>query len=167
MIEEFFKDYKNTFTAIGSIGTMLAVAVALYLARKGEAIRLKGEVSIWHGVIRIGNNSSVKLNITNIGLRPAYMEHPFFAWHIPFYKEKLAVMTRGNPLAIVAGKCELVYLQDEGAFVDELRPFLQKIKWFKKQRIRFLKAYYYTNDGKEYRAKINKSVQKKLNEFIK
>lgn len=77
----------NAIAAISSaIGTIAAVIVALYLARRDEMLRLRASVARGDVISKIDSRSVVMINISNIGRRPVQITS--LGWRIGFAKKR-------------------------------------------------------------------------------
>lgn len=101
-IEDFFKLYPNTLTAISTLGTWLAVLVSLWLARGSYRPKLKsyaGIKNLFTADIQ-GNYSKTKdriigITIQNIGPTAVYISYWGFQWELPFVKK---ISAQQNPV---------------------------------------------------------------------
>lgn len=172
LFEEFFRQFQYTFVALSGVSTFLAVVVALYLARRNEGIRLKAHVSIWDHInpdqSADDEQSSIQVNIANIGLRSAWLPYFFFAWQFPFSKLECAVDHKNQvfPLEIPGGRRETIKLHDLDEFKLTLETATALLKYFKKTRIKNCRAFLCTEDGKKFRVKISPPLRKEFLKYV-
>jgi len=80
----------NLVNAIGAvfsaIGTVAAVVLALYLARRDNMIRLLNSVTEGELISQTGFRSVIMINITNIGRRPVQVNS--LSWRLGFIKKR-------------------------------------------------------------------------------
>jgi hypothetical protein len=86
-LEHFLDHYPRIIAAVEAISTFAAVVVALWLARRSEALRLKALLS--EGLSTTDRSRLVILQIDNVGPRVgALAPGPFFQWKIPFQRKR-------------------------------------------------------------------------------
>jgi hypothetical protein len=94
-LEHFLDHYPRIIAAVEAISTFAAVVVALWLARRGEAVRLRALLSI--GLSPTDPSQLVIFRIDNIGVRAgALAPPPFFEWRIPFRRKRQPETMRGT-----------------------------------------------------------------------
>ena len=96
-LEHFLDHYPHIIAAVEAISTFAAVVVALWLARRSEAVRLRALLSI--ALFPTDPSQVVTLQIHNMGLRTgALAPPPFFEWKIPFRRKRQPeTMPRSRP----------------------------------------------------------------------
>ncbi|MDA9818179.1 hypothetical protein N9C35_03975 [Flavobacteriaceae bacterium] len=73
-MEEFFKNYQFTFSAIGAISTMLAVSTALWLSLREEKVLLGTLCKIVQNYNQDGSlEDFLVIEIINLGYKPIYI----------------------------------------------------------------------------------------------
>src|SRR6266478_5239661 len=86
-LEHFLDHYPRIIAAVEAISTFAAVVVALWLARRGETVRLRAVLSV--GLSTTDPSRLVILQIDNVGARVGSLAPPpFFEWRIPFRRKR-------------------------------------------------------------------------------
>lgn len=188
-MEEFFKEYQYTFSAFGTVSTLLAVVISLvfgYRALKANDTKIKafiGISEIFHeGKVQ---GSYITTTIINKGLLPVRIPFGFF-YIIPsfatknskvaminpmdFYGRDSNVPKKDYPIKIEPNHNEILFLDYEENFVTNSAP-----KTIKKQKddsfaswfpiwiyIKFIKIKIVTEDGSSFYAKLSKQLIEKI-----
>ncbi len=170
LTEETWK-FINTFAPwFSAIGTISAVILSLYLARRDKNVRLA--VSAGHRII-IGPGSSepypeyLSIYVVNIGHRDAQLIS--IGWKIGFFKKRYAVQTTESgglssplPIRLKDGE-EAKYLIPLSTKDDWLKEFVDKMLTpFPRLQSRFIRIQAFTSIGKTFESKIEGSLRKKI-----
>lgn len=187
-LEQFSKSHEYTIAALSAIGTVLAafatvaaVIVSLCLARRSETVRLRALLSI--GLSPTDPSRLIILQINNIGVRAgALAPPPFFEWRIPFRRKRQPEtmlssinsaysinrdkvrneITLGSPMNIHVTDIDTFRAQ----FTREL-PFIhQKLRHFRKTRLKRLGAVIYTNDDRCFQVTFAKAMAAEIRSLV-
>ncbi len=169
-IECFFAYYPNTIAAITAIGTLLAVVAAVWIATDSKKLKLKAYASVW--VVYSGNIPDeqrprhIQVSITNSGSQSAWLGWLFFNWSFPFDKTNCSVTPIAPekfPLEVSANRNILVPLSPLQVFREEVPRITTHLRWGKGLRLKYCRAFVYTEDGKKFPVIIAPNLRK---EFI-
>lgn len=166
-MEEFFKNYQYTFSALGSIGTLFAVTVALYFGYKAATTnktKLSASISIYNPYVVDSQgiyNTDAKqeflvVTITNTGLLPIEIPIMFCVFQSlgqNFAGPPLDADKQNYPVKIEPNSSKPFQIMT----VEALEKMGSNFSWIKK---RFIKAVVLTNDGSNKRARLSKDVVK-------
>ena len=168
---QFINTFADWFSAFGTIS---AVVVALYLARRDKSIRL--EVFAGHRLlITPGQSESppeyVCIGIVNVGHRETQITN--IGWKVGFLKKKFAIQTVMRdgissplPIRLRDGDEARYYIPLQGDLrwlVDFAEKMLQPNP---KMRLRFLRIQVFTSVGTSFDVKIEKGLRNKLLDYI-
>nr|WP_320165904.1 hypothetical protein [uncultured Methylophaga sp.] len=172
--EETWK-FINTFAPwFSAIGTISAVILSLYLARRDKNVRL--EVSAGHRLIISPGDSEpfpeyLSIYVVNVGHREAQLTN--IGWKVGIFKKRYAVQSTINdglssPLPVRLKDGEeakyLIPLNDEN---DWLKDFIEKmLSPNPKIQSRFARIQAFTSIGKTFESKIESSLIKKISEKV-
>ena len=178
-IDDFCAANQHTIEALGALGTLLAVVVSLYLASRASRTRLRAwlAISVIMGTGAKTAPTYLTLSVTNIGTMPLSIPFSHFRWHLPFRKgvwlvnpldsyPSSLIPQRKYPFKIGAKEAELIYLSDMDAFEAAVRVMWRGLSWFDRLRFRWLHARVRAEDGSTFRVSIDKSVRKRIREYI-
>jgi hypothetical protein len=161
----------NTFAPwFSAVGTLSAVVLSLYLARRDKNVRLK--VSAGHRII-VGPGSQepypeyLSIYIVNIGHRDAQIIN--IGWKVGIFKKRYAVQSAINdgmsstiPVRLKDGE-EAKFLIPLNKETNWLREFGKKMLYpFPWLQAHFIKIQAYTSLGDTFEEKIEKSLRQKI-----
>lgn len=170
-MEEFFKGYQHTFSALGAVGTLLAVIVSLYFgykALKTQKTQIKANLGIYN--ITGTDKQYLAINIRNVGLIPCTIPCFFFCFKVPFCGTSFALNTLDSlgedininikkyPYKIEAKQSELFVL----SYIDAVI-----LKNINERLINFIRAEIYTDDGSAFKVKVSKKIKSEIKKNIK
>ncbi len=171
-MEEFFRDYQYTFSALGAAGTLLAVIVSLFFGLKSfnnTKIQLKATLGIR---LLIGiEQRYVTINIVNTGLIPLKIEVFFFSFYFPFknvgwickpldFGNSLDsnIPTKNYPIVInPKDSCVFFLNHADKLFFKGMNKFL----------VNFVRARVHSSDGSKFRVEVNKDIKNLIKDNIK
>ncbi|MGA8027976.1 MAG: hypothetical protein WB992_12610 [Bryobacteraceae bacterium] len=159
-------------TWLSSIGTIAAVIVALYLARRGEEVRLNVEVGLMQVVMGDGTpfQEHVGINVTNLGERPVTVNT--VGWAIGKGKKRgFAIQPLNSPhsaqypIELAHGK-SASFLVSFDVMPDWKRQFATGfVKDLSDKSLKTLVAQVHTSLGKTFDAHPRKDLLDALREF--
>lgn len=152
---EFINSFAPWFSAIG---TMSAVLVALYLARKDKNPSLYLETMIMEEVYTSVN--FLYLRVVNIGARPIHIKH--VGLKIASLKPRKAFQKFNDndkistklPTTLNYGEEAKFFLDLDDNYLDSLKKFL---KWFPRYKLNFLYFQVFTSINKTFEVKLDNS----------
>ena len=162
---EFWR-FVNSFAPwLSAIGSLSAVAFALYLARQDKRVRL--DVSVGHRLLATQgvagpHHSYLAIKVTNIGHREAQISN--LTWKTGIIRKAYAIQTTPRddmssavPIRLKDGEEAnyFIRLDDEhnwlGKFIED---FLPNKHWL---RLKFARFHVHTTIGSEFSTKLEKS----------
>ena len=185
-MEDFFKDYQYTFSAMAAIGTMLAVIISLWLSSNQHrskivagvgkrVIDLKNGVMISDALYTDVKNTVeyVTVHISNVGSMSVSIPYQLFYVKIPFSKKvavfdtmdskhhnQSAVPQKNYPVKIEPNHSEIFFVSD----LESLKKGLDQFGFFSRFFIGF---YVSTGDGREFKAKMSGALRRDIRIRIK
>lgn len=161
----------NTFAPwFSALGTISAVILALYLARRDRNIRL--EISAGHRIIVTPGVPApypeyLSIYVVNVGHREAQLTN--IGWKTGIFKKQHAVQTPPNnefssplPIRLKDGE-EAKYLIPLSEADDWLKDFTEKMLTpFPKIQCRFAKVRAFTSIGKTFESKFEVGLREKI-----
>ena len=185
-MEDFFKDYQYTFSAMAAIGTMLAVIISLWLSSNQHrskivagvgkrVIDLKNGVMISDALYTDVKNTVeyVTVHISNVGLMSVSIPYQLCYIKKPFSKKLLVVGTmdskhnnqslvpqKNYPVKIEPNHSEIFFVSD----LESLKKGLDQFGFFSRFFIGF---YVSTGDGREFKAKMSGALRRDIRIRIK
>lgn len=193
-MEEFFKDYQYTFSALSAIGAMLAViismialSVSLWISSNQHRSRIvvgvgKRVIDAKQGVMisDILYNKDVKgvveyvtVNISNVGLLSASIPYQFFWVKVPFSKKIGMVNTMDSKHHNQIGVPQKNYPvkiepnHSEIFFVSDLESLKKELSAVGFIRRHFIKFYASTSDGKKFKTTISDALKRDIRDLVK
>jgi hypothetical protein len=178
--EHFLDHYPRIISAVEAISTFAAVVVALYLARRSETVRLRALLTI--GLSNTAPSRLVILQIQNIGARAASLAPPpFFEWRVPFRpkrqpetmlsalnitysinRDKITnELTLGSPMKIQIDDDDF-----RRTFTRELTIIDQKVRRFRRTRLKRLGAVIYTSDDRRFRVTFSRTMAHEIRSLV-
>ena len=180
-MEDFFKDYQYTFSAMAAIGTMLAVIISLWLSSNQHRSKIvagvgKRVMDQKNGVMisdALYTVEYVTVHISNVGLMSVSIPYQLFYVKIPFSK-KVAVFNtmdskhnnqslvpqKNYPVKIEPNHSEIFFVSD----LESLKKGLDQFGFFSRFFIGF---YVSTGDGREFKAKMSGALRRDIRIRIK
>lgn len=166
-MEEFFKSYQYTFSALSSIGTLCAVLAALYFGYKAansHKTKLEASIDIYNpyktdinGKYEVDTKKEyLVVTITNIGLLPIEIPIMFCVFQSlgqNFSGPSLDADKQNYPVRIEPNSSKPFQIMT----VESLNQMAAEISWIKR---RFFKALILTNDGSNKKARLSKDIIK-------
>jgi hypothetical protein len=180
-LEHSLDHYHRIIAAVEAISTFAAVVVALWLARRGEAVRLRALLSI--GLSPTDPSQLIICRIDNIGVRAgALAPPPFFEWRIPFQRNRQPETMRGaintvysinrdkNNEELTVGFPMIMQVTDIDTFGTQFTrelPYIdQTLRRFAKTRLKMLGAAIYTNDDRCFRVTFSKAMAHEIRSLV-
>jgi hypothetical protein len=179
-LEQFSAANQHTIAALGAISTFAAVVVSLVLASIAQRssrtrIRASATVSlILHSTLKEKPKPEyITVEITNVGLMPAMIPFSFFHWKMPFSRGYWMVNPwdsaqhdpwvpmRTYPAEIRPRASATFFLSEIDVFRSTMAEKLQEVRHLR-WRARFIKAIVRTDDGKLFKVKLDKPIQREL-----
>ncbi len=159
--DQYIQVWNTVGTWFAGIGTCIAVAIALWLARRAEKVRLKCYVG--HGLLIGGGDAKevLRFHITNIGERPVTIDS--VGWRIGRGKNRLhAMQLRSSPdeLPKKIEYGETVSFRID--FSDWIEEFCKKI--LQDKPVKTLRAQIHTSIGYTENVKPERNLLDKLRE---
>lgn len=169
---QFVNSFAPWFSALGTIS---AVIVALYLARRDKQIRL--HIAAGHRVILSQGQEGpppqyLAIRITNIGYRDVLITG--IGWRIGLFKKSYAVQTiprdgisSALPIRMQDGD-EACYYLPLFSDTEWLKQFIQKMLFPSLQwNLNFTYVQVFTSVGKVFEAPIECGLKKRIIEYVK
>jgi hypothetical protein len=186
-MEDFFKDYQYTFSAMAAIGTMLAVTLSLWLSSNQHRSKIVADVDkrvidrkngVMISVARYTDITKddveyVTVHISNVGLMSVSIPYQLCYIKKPFSKKFLVVDTmdskhnnqslvpqKNYPVKIEPNHSKIFFLSD----LESLKKGLDQFGFFSRFFIGF---YVSTGDGREFKAKMSGALRRDIRIRIK
>jgi len=186
-MEDFFKDYQYTFSAMAAIGTMLAVTLSLWLSSNQHRSKIVADVDkrvidrkngVMISVARYTDITKddveyVTVHISNVGLMSVSIPYQLCYIKKPFSKKFLVVDTmdskhnnqslvpqKNYPVKIEPNHSKIFFLSD----LESLKKGLDQFGFFSRFFIGF---YVSTGDGREFKAKMSAALRRDIRIRIK
>ena len=192
-MEEFFRDYQYTFSAMAALGTMLAVIISLVaiivslwlssnqhrsriVAGAGKrVIDLKNGVMISDALYKEVKNTVeyVTVNISNVGLMSVSIPYQLFYIKVPFSKKVAVVNTmdsKHHNQEIVPQKVYPVKIEpnhSEIFFLSDLESLKRGLDQIGFLRRFFIGLYVSTGDGRKFKATMSDGLKKDIRNLAK
>jgi hypothetical protein len=179
--EEFFKTHQHTVSALEAASTFAAATVALFVALASQRMgrtRIRATASIMivmHETIQAPDYPSYfQVEIKNEGNFPVAIPLSFFYWRAPLKRGYWMVTpldySLGDPWVpqklypaeIQPRRSQSFYLSNLEMFRHTMREHFAGRRFLDRLRFRFLGAIVRTEDGKEFRVRIDNSVRDEL-----
>lgn len=168
----FINSFAPWFSALGTIS---AVVVAIYLARRDKTVRL--EVSAGHRLIVTPGTPTpwpeyLCIKVVNVGHRDAQVTN--VGWKVGILRKRYAVQTTINdgmssaiPVRLRDGEEAKYYipLNDETNWLEDFGR--KMLRPFPSLQVRFVRVQAFTSIGKTYEAPIEPGLREKLIEAVK
>ena len=168
-------------SAVAATSTFAAVVVALYLARRSEAVRLRALLSI--GVSGTDPSQLVILQIYNTRVRGVSLAPPpCFEWRVPFRRQRqpeTMISSINSVYSINRGKLGhditvtapmKIEVTDIDTFRTQFTRVLpcieEKLRYFPTTRLKRLKAVIYTNDDRRFRVAFSNAMAGEIRSLI-
>lgn len=169
--QETWKFINSFADWLSAIGTIMAVIVALYLARNDKQIKLK--VSAGHWIEPPNDNfpaptDYLMINVVNVGYRPVTISK--IGWEIGFLFKKILFQNIVSNRLSSKLPIKLAETGDEATYCIRLyigEVWLEKfltehIGAFPRLKTLFLKIRVDTTVGKSFRSQINKALRREM-----
>lgn len=166
----------NSFAGwLSAIGTLLAVIVSLYLARRDSRIRLKTSVGrrkiFTTGPAPPEGKDSIIIAVTNVGRRVTTVTGLF--WKNRLVRNAYAMQNPGRaplsaqiPIRLQDGdEADFTVVLKDFA-INDPAVFVRMLPWPRSLTVRFLRMQLRTSTGEIFRARIEKSLRKWLLEYV-
>jgi len=164
-------EFINSFSPwLAALGTIAAVIVSLYLARRDKRIRLEVSTGVRLMVtpgMKGKHPEYLTIRIVNIGHREAQVIN--IGWKVGLFKKQYAVQTTirdrlssDMPVCLKDGEIATYYipLDEKSEWISDFaRDFLARNPKF---RSRFIKVAAYTSVGTNFEARIEKGLRERL-----
>jgi hypothetical protein len=180
-IEEFLKAHQYTISALGVLGTFSAVVVALFsslAALRASRTKLRAHASInaiYHSSVQGEDRPKyLVVSIRNLGIMPVHIPMGFFHWKLPLRRGMHEVLPldysaldewapqRKYPVEVKSRGSDIFFLSDINMFRQyALQDFIGTTVW-SRFRSRFLSACVFTDEGKVFKVKLDRSLRKEL-----
>jgi hypothetical protein len=176
-IETFFTAHQHTIAALAAISTFAAVVASLvvtYISQKASRTRVTATVAI-HIIVdstiqREQYPEYVMVSVTNIGIMSAALPFAFFCWKVPFARDWMLIypldfdgdkwiQKRRYPIEISPRRSTSICLSEIKMFRENLDKIINT-HYFGWLRMRWLRAYVFTEDGHKFRVKLDRSIRK-------
>jgi len=179
--EDFFKAHQYTIAALGVLGTFSVVVVALIssvLAMRGSRTRIAARA--WIGVIHQDSLQGKErarylvVSIRNLGTMPVHIPMDFFHWKLPFQRGLYEVLPldysavdhwvaqKKYPVEIKARGSDTFFLSPTAMFQEYALTDLVGSSVLRRFRSRFLSALVFTDEGRTFNVKFERSLRKEL-----
>ena len=172
MVEKETWEFINSFAPwFSAFGTLAAVILAIYLARRDKNIRL--EISAGHRLMLSLGNPDYRpeylyINIVNIGHRETQIVN--IGWKIGFFKKEHSIQTLirddqiSSPMPVRLKDGEeakyFIPLNDQTKWIENI---IQKsLQPNPKRRINFMKLQVFTSVGKTFNTRIEKGLKERI-----
>jgi hypothetical protein len=160
---------------LAGVGTLSAVIVSLYLARRDSKVQLK--VSAGHRVLvtpgQKGTPDYCSIRVVNVGFRPATITG--IGWRVGFFRKKYGIQTvHGHPVSSkLPIKLEhgdeanyLIGFLGDGSYPNWIDEFPKSfLPGNPKISSLTLRVQAYTSVGKTFESKIERGLRQRLVEF--
>lgn len=166
-MEKFFENYQYTFSALGSIGTLLAIVIAMYFGYKAATshkTKLEASVDIYNpyktysqGAYEVDSKKEyLVVTITNTGLLA--IEIPIMFCVFQSLRKKFAgppldADRQHYPVKIEHNSSKPFQIMSIESFTE----LLKDMSWLRRQ---FLKAIVMTNDGSKQKIRFSNEMKK-------
>ncbi len=175
-LEQLLAKYPSSIATIASLATVVAVIVALYLARRQSRPRLKIFVDVRHYISTEAQLESdtidpidaprkISVTIFNIGPVPvSIMYWSSFYWRV-FGSKQAGIQNpaeptfRSKPIELLPGKSATIVLSDDLNAHTEMLKRLAAKSWLGRTALRFPSLTASTEVGDRFRAKMRKSLR--------
>jgi hypothetical protein len=168
-------------STVAATSTFAAVVVALYLARRSEAVRLSALLSI--GVSGTDPSQLVILQIYNTRVRGVSLAPPpCFEWRVPFRGQRqpetmissinsvysINRENLGDDITVTAPmKIEVTDIDTFRTQFTRVLPCIEaKLRCFPKTRLKRLRAMIYTNDDHRFRVAFSNAMAGEIRSLI-
>jgi hypothetical protein len=168
-------------SAVAATSTFAAVVVALYLARRSEAVRLRALLSI--GVSGTDPSQLVILQIYNTRVRGVSLAPPpCFEWRVPFRRQRqpetmissvnsVYSINReklGHDITVTAPmKIEVTDIDTFRTQFTRVLPCIEEeLRYFPTTRLKRLRAVIYTNDDRRFRVAFSNAMAGEIRRLI-
>jgi hypothetical protein len=175
-MESFFEGYKYTFSALGAVGTLLAVIISLYFgyrALKTQQTQIKASISI-KALSTPEMPQYIIVEIINVGLMPISIPYWFLTFKIPFSSNVLFIKPfdgNFNGNLNITQKCYPYIVapkHSEIFFISEVDSFFKKVNQSEKNinpwHLKFIKARIHASDGSIFDIKVPDNIKKIIKE---
>lgn len=165
-MEAFFKNYYNTFQALGAVATAATVMLTLWLARR-QAEKLTVRLGVYQTIgTDIRYDDTINMNTKNVGLKTAYIPAFCFCFKIPFRKSVYTIRPeRSSSIELHAGRSQLIQLTTVSSFHSEFKKAFKRDIKFPQLVLPFIRAYLSTESGGYYRIKFDNSFKKEFSKL--
>lgn len=180
-IEKSFQAHQFTTGALGVVANFCAVAVALAVAiisQRSSRTRITAWVSItvfMHSTLEGKPKPTyVTVSIRNKGLLPVMIPFAFFNWRLPFSRSQWIVnpwdYSAGDqwvpqkkyPIEIKPRASEIFFISEKSFFQKSMAEILKSMNWLQRLRARWMRVIILTDDGRTFKAKLDRTVIKEL-----
>lgn len=177
-MEAFFESYGHTFSALGAIGTLLAVIISLYFgyrAMKSNDAKITAYISI--SILTTPNTPKyIVVTIRNTGLMPVSIPFSFLNFRLPFssaaflitpldfYSADINISQKSYPCKIEPKHSEMFFVSTTDLFFrNGGNPFEMKISYW---LLNFIRAEIHISDGSIFKVKLSKKIKKMIKENL-
>lgn len=180
-IEKFFQAHQFTTGALGVAANFCVVVVALVVAiisQRASRTRISARVYIskmLHATLEGKPKPTyVTVSVRNKGLLPVLIPFAFFGWRLPFSRDGWTVNPwdysaadswvpqKKYPFEIRSRGSEIFFLAEKTVFQASMGEIFKSLNWFQRLRARWLRAVILTDDGKVFKATLDRTITKEL-----
>jgi hypothetical protein len=155
-MEEFFKNYQFTFSAIGAVGSMGAVIISLWLA--GWQNRSKIKATLSRGFATCSPQILITCLIVNKGILPVFIPNGFLALRLPFggfengFRQILDMSPEASkyPFKLESKKSETFIIEERDVLSKQLQEIKKEVGWL---RFYFVRVELTLTDGAVFAVK--------------
>ncbi|MGA7710712.1 MAG: hypothetical protein WCA81_02335 [Rhizomicrobium sp.] len=183
IIEKFCKAHEYTIAALGSVGTLLAVLVSLWLGLlsiRASRTHLRAYATITTvvppGVLAANATQFVTTEITNTGSVPARIPFSYFRLRLPFQRGVTLfqpcdafvgqiIPKRPYPVDLPPNTSVSLFVCDLPQFRKNLAEIKAELSWFGKLRFRWFRLRIMTDDGRWFRIRIDGILRKNIRDL--
>lgn len=146
---------------LSAVGTVSAVIVALYLARRDEMLRLRIRATTGGVLSKLGSRFEVLINVANIGRRPVQVTS--LTWRVGWRKQQhfFQKLDEYDPdSARLPSKLEdgdhVVYVVPIEDFDDHFRRVIAELPWLERRLAHWsMRLLVHTSAGKTFVARLD------------
>ncbi|MCE3237641.1 MAG: hypothetical protein K0R24_622 [Gammaproteobacteria bacterium] len=177
-MEKFFQDYQYTFSALGAIGTFLAVMISLYFsyrAIKSNDSKIKASISI--NILTVPHTPKyIGVTIRNVGLMSVSIPFSYLNFRLPFsnlaflinpldaYSADFNIPQKSYPYKIEPKHSQTFFVSTTDSFFKNGGNLLEKKINYR--FLNFIRAEIHISDGSIFKVKLPKSIKKMIKENL-